>query len=201
MANGVRAVIEMKNNACKEYIRSGMMHNYYLRPENLLTELSNLIRDTKTEYHTKSAAKLVNPSTSAKTCWSILKTYTNGWKVPVIPPLLINNEFISNFKTKVNYFSRSFNQQSTTISMDCSIPSSVNLVTNETVTKINFDQQLISKLIVALNTNKAHGHDGLSVRMLQMGSDSIPKPLPIIFRNYLKAAYFLAASKKETSKF
>ena len=78
MANGVRALIEMKNNACKEYIRSGMMHNYYLRPENLLTEPSNLIRDTKTEYHTKSAAKLVNPSTSAKICWSILKTFTNG---------------------------------------------------------------------------------------------------------------------------
>ena len=119
----------------------------------------------------------------------------------MIPPLLINNEFISNFKTEVNYFSRSFNQQSTTISTDSSIPSSVNLVTNETVTKINFDQELISNLIVALNTNKAHGHDGLSVRMLQMDSDSIPKPLPIIFRNYLKAAYFLAASKKETSKF
>ena len=37
-----------------------------------------------------------------------------------------------------------------------------------TVTKINFDEQLISKLIAALNPNKAHGHDRLSVRMLQM---------------------------------
>ena len=51
--------------------------------------------------------------------------------------------------------------------MNSSIPSSVNYATNETVTKINFDEQLISKLIVALNPNKAHGHDGLSTRMLQ----------------------------------
>ena len=112
-----------------------------------------MIRDTKTEYHSTLAAKLVNPSTSAKTYWSFLKTFANGSKVPVIPPLLINNEFISNFITKANYFKRFFNQQCTAISSDSSIPSSVNLATNETVTTINFDKQLISKLIVALNPN------------------------------------------------
>ena len=51
------------------------------------------------------------------------------------------------------------------------LPSSVNIAANETGTKINFDEQLISKFIVALYPNKAHGHDGLSLRMLQMGSD------------------------------
>ena len=89
----------------------------------------------------------------------------------MIPPLLINNEFISNFKTKANYFNRFFNQQCTAISTDSSIPSSVNLATNETVTKINFDEKLISKLIVTLNPNKTHGRDGLSIPMLQMDSD------------------------------
>ena len=84
---------------------------------------------------------------------------------------MINNQFISNFK--IDYFNRFFNQQRTAISTDSSIPSSVNLTTNETVTEIDFDEQLISKLIVALNTNKAHANDGLSIRMLQMGSGSI----------------------------
>ena len=117
------------------------MHNYYVRLENLTTELSNLIRYSKTEYHSELAAKL-----------------------------LINNEFISNFKTKANYFNRLFIQQCTAISTDSSIPSSVNLATNETITKINLDgQQLISKLIVALNPNKAYVHDRLSIRMLEMG--------------------------------
>ena len=163
MTNGIRTAIEMKNNA----------YNYYVRLENLTTELSNLIRDTKTEYHSKLAAKLVNPSTSAKTYWSTFKTFANGRKVPVIPPLLINNEFISNFKTKANYFNRFFNQQCIAISKESSIPSSIHLATNEAVTTVNFDEQLISKLIVVLNPNKAHGHDGLSIRMLQMGSESL----------------------------
>ena len=52
MTNAIRAAIEMKNNAYKVYIRSGMMHNYW----NLTTEFSNLIHDTKTEYHGKLAA-------------------------------------------------------------------------------------------------------------------------------------------------
>ena len=86
-----------------------MRHNYYVRLENLTTELPNLTLDTKIEYHSKLAAKLVSPSTSAKTYWSNLKTFANGRKVPVMPPLLINNEFISNFKIKANYFNRFFN--------------------------------------------------------------------------------------------
>ena len=110
MTNAIRAAIEMKNNAYKVYIRSGMMHNSYVRLENLTTELSNLIRDTKFEYHGKLAAELINPSTSVKTYWLILKTLANGRKVPVILLLLINNEFISKIKTKANYFNRFFNQ-------------------------------------------------------------------------------------------
>ena len=72
----------------------------------------------------------------------------------------------------------------------------MNLTTNKTVTKINFDEQLISNLIVALNPKKAHDHDRLSVRILQMSSDSISKHLSIIFWNCLKTGYFPTAWKK-----
>ena len=85
----------------------------------------------------------MNPSISAKTYWLILKTLPNSGKVPVINPLLITNKFISNFKTKANHLNKFFNQQCTAISMDSSIPSSVNLATNETINEINFDEQLI----------------------------------------------------------
>ena len=55
-----------------------MRHNYYLRLENLTTEISNLIWDTKTEYHIKLAVKLVGLNTSVRTYWSILKYFANG---------------------------------------------------------------------------------------------------------------------------
>ena len=101
MTNGITTVTENKNNAYKKYIRSGMRHNYYVRLENLTTKIFNLICDMKTKYHSMLVEKLVNPNTIVKTYWSILKTFANGRKVPLIPPLLINDEFISHFKSKV----------------------------------------------------------------------------------------------------
>ena len=38
----------------------------------------------------------------------ILKTFVSGRKVPAAPPFLVNSEFISNLKTKANYFDKSF---------------------------------------------------------------------------------------------
>ena len=95
-----------------------------------------------------------------------MKAFADGRKVSVVPTLLVNYEFICNSKIKANYFNRFFNHQS--ISTDSYIPSSsVNLASNETMITINFDKQLISKLTVTLNANKAHGYDELSIRMLQ----------------------------------
>ena len=91
---------------------------------------------------------------------------------------------------------RFFNRKCTAISTDSFIPPSVNLATNAHVTKINFVDQLISKLIVPSNPNKGHGCDGISIRMPQMGSDGISKSLSITFGNYLKAGYFPTAWKK-----
>ena len=111
-----------------------------------------------------------------------------------IPPLMINSEFLSTLKA--NYFNRFFNQSCTANFAGSFIPSSVVLITKEIVTTIKFHEQLISKLIVALNPNRTHGHDGLSIRVCQIGSDSISKFLSIIFRNFLKATYFQAPWNK-----
>ena len=141
MTNGIRTAIEMKNNAYKEYIMSGMRHDYYVHLGSLTSELSNLILDTKSEYHSNLAATLVNSNTSVKSYYWMFKTFANGGKIPAIPPLLINSEFISNIKLKDNYFERFLNEQYTAISTDSSIPSCLNLSTNETVTTINFDEK------------------------------------------------------------
>ena len=66
MTNGIRTAIEMKNNAYKEYIMSGMRHDYYVHLGSLTSELSNLILDTKSEYQSNLAATLVNSNTSVK---------------------------------------------------------------------------------------------------------------------------------------
>ena len=59
--------------------------------------MSQVVSNRKQEYYSNIALKLNNPKTIAKRCWSILKTFYNGKKIPVIPPLLINNRLDSNF--------------------------------------------------------------------------------------------------------
>ena len=48
-------------------------------------ELSNATSFSKAKYHERLAIKLNDPKTAPKTYWSILKTFANGSKIPLIP--------------------------------------------------------------------------------------------------------------------
>ena len=49
--------------------------------------------------------------TSRKYYWSILKTFLNNKKILVIPPILHDNKFITNFKEKAEIFNNFFAKQ------------------------------------------------------------------------------------------
>ena len=58
-------------------------------------------------YHDPSM-KLNDPNTSGKTYCSILKSFYNDSKIPLIPPLLVNNKIVSDFTEKANLFNDFF---------------------------------------------------------------------------------------------
>ena len=45
-------------------------------------------------------------------------------------------------------------------------------------------------IIRSLNSNKAHGWDGISIRMIEMCDESITPPIKIIFDNALKSGIY-----------
>ena len=47
---------------------------------------------------------------------------------------------------------------------------------------INFDSNDILKIIRSLNVNKAHGHDGISLRMIKICDESLVQSLLLIFK-------------------
>ena len=106
-----------------------------------ITEVCQLISESKDKYYYKLAMKLNNPKTSSKTYWSIFKTFYNGRKIPIIAPLLKDGK----------------------------------------LTSIKFDNNDILKIIRSLNVNKAHGYDGISVRMIKMCDESLVQPFSLIF--------------------
>ena len=56
------------------------------------------------KYNEKPAIKLNDPKKAPKIYWSFLKIFVNGSKIPLIPPLLVNNEFVTEFLVKANLF-------------------------------------------------------------------------------------------------
>ena len=65
---------------------------------------SSLIANLKNKYNSKVAKQLLDPSTSPETYWSILKTFLNNKKIPIILPTYHNNKFITDFKQKAEIF-------------------------------------------------------------------------------------------------
>ena len=86
--------------------------------------------------HHQNAKKLSDPKTSSKTYWSILKTFYNTKKVPIIPPILIENKLETDFLKKANYFNMFFTSRCTPLSNSSSLPSSLDLESR--LTSINF---------------------------------------------------------------
>ena len=82
--------------------------------KNTIKELSGLISTRK---------ELIDPTTSSKTYWSILKTFCNGRKKnPIVYPLLINNKLESDFKKKAHHFNVFFGSKCTPLISNSVIP-------------------------------------------------------------------------------
>ena len=76
-------------------MKKGKQQVDYMKLQNTIKELSELISTRKNDYNLHLANKLIDSTTSSKTYWSILKTFYNGRKIPIIPPLLISDKYPS----------------------------------------------------------------------------------------------------------
>ena len=70
-----------------------------------------MISIKKEEHYNNLSKKLNDSNISAKTYWSVLKSFYKGNRVPLIPPLLVNNKIVSDFTEKANLFNDFFASQ------------------------------------------------------------------------------------------
>ena len=122
--------------------------------ENVMSELSQLIFNRKDVYYNQQAQKLNEPKTSLKTYSSILKTFYNSKKVPLISPLFINNKWEPDFKLTVNFFNKFFADKCTLIQNNSVIP-------NLNVNVSRWTDLHQSQIIKALDVSKAHVLDDI----------------------------------------
>ena len=192
----IKAKIELKNRVYKQYVKNGRPEDLYYLLQSLTSEISSYISKCKNDYFIRLGKKLGDPSRSIKTYWATLRTLWNGKKVPNIPPLLVNDELISEFEVKANIFNKYFASQCTTINNNSVLPSTLNHLTDDKLSSFNISSEVIFQLIKNLDPNKAHGHDEISVKMLKLLTPSICKPLTLLFENCLTSGEFPNLWKK-----
>ena len=163
--------------------------------QNLSKEISTMIYERKEKYYNHLSMKLNNLNTSAKTYWSILKSFYNDSKVPLILPLLVNDKIVPNFTKKANIFNDFFALQCTSLNNSNVLPAKVTFKTQSRLNSICFEEDDILKTIRNLNVDKAHGHD-ISIRTLKICDSVVVEPLSIIFKNCIDSGIFPNLWKK-----
>ena len=93
------------------------------------------------------STKLVNPSTSSKTYWLILKNFANGKKIPIIPPILLNDKFVTNFLKETNLFNEFFSKRCELLKNNSTLPKSNTYHAENSLNDITFDNEKPLKII------------------------------------------------------
>ena len=113
----------------------------------------------------RKAKKLMDPTTSSETYWSILKTLLNNKKV--ISPLFHQGKYVTDFKKKAELFNYFFAKQCSIIQNSSKPPLTLNKKPENSISSITFNCNDIATIIRSLDPNKAHGYDMISIRMLK----------------------------------
>ena len=139
----------------------------------LQDRLNGSIEASKQKHYYRMTSKLTNAEKSSKAYWSILKSFLNNKKIPLIPPLFDENCFITNFEQKAEIFNSFFADQCSLMSNASKLSSNFTFYTDNRLYTVTFSQDDIGKIIQNLNPNKADGHDNISIRMLKLCGSSI----------------------------
>ena len=104
MTEYIKTKIQQCDNIYKNYLRSSKNNQNFQYLQRAIDNVSNTICIRTSDHYNQLAQKLINPTASSKTFWSIIKAFVNGRKVPLIPPLNVGNMLVTDFKEKARLF-------------------------------------------------------------------------------------------------
>ena len=83
----------------------------------------------------------------AKTYWSILKSFYNDRKVPLTPPLLIDDKFVTDIQTKGNTFNNFFADQCQPLNNPSDLPTNQIFSTQSRLWSLDFNERELFQII------------------------------------------------------
>ena len=172
----VKNFLRKKSNAYKSFVRIGQPDDKLEGMKNMIAEGSRMIEGANRNYFLKAWKTLAGPGTPSKTYWPLINTVLNKAKIPIMPSLLENGLFVTDFTEKAQLFNDYFILQCTMINTGSEIPEHIP-VTSTLINSFVISEEKKLQIITSLNPNKAHGWDEISVRMIKLSDAALVAPL------------------------
>ncbi len=190
MTPEIKRMILEKAKIYRRFVKNGrnLIDHQALRDSTF--RCRDAIKAAKENYFVELGNILNDPNTGPKKYWSTLNKLIHKHKLTKIPPIRnANNNLVTDVSEKANVFNTFFASQCALIDNGSVLPFSVQ-APNHHLNTINFNEAKILAFIRALDVNKAHGWDEISIRMIKICDESLLKPLMNIFQHSLSTGKF-----------
>ena len=104
----IKIFLRKKNRACRKFVKNGQPIGKTEIIQQMISDRSKLIEDSQRNYFLNTGNILASHGTSNKKYWSLINTIMNKTKIPIIPSLLENGLFMSDFTEKAKIFNNYF---------------------------------------------------------------------------------------------
>ena len=196
MCNEVRVFLRKRDRLFKRYKRTLSAQdkfNFYLARR----EANRAIRNAKKRYESKVVESLSDPNLNIRNFWKISKRILDGKSERTIPPLLENDNLVSEDDRKADIFNNYF---ASIASLDHSEPlpklPDFQFLTDARIQNIQTSELEVQRLLSKLNVHKSTGPDAIGNWVLKHCSSSLCKPLTALFNKSLSDGIFPSVWKQ-----
>ena len=102
---------------------------------------------------------------------------------------MVDDKFVTDIKTKVCIFNKVFAEQCTPLENDSVLPVNQIFLTQSPLSCLDFNEDKILKIIIALNICKAHGYDDIFITTIKICDKSLAKTLIILLKSSTKSSH------------
>ena len=149
-----------------------------------------MITDAKNKYYyTDLGKRLCDPSVGIKHTGKLCT------RLLIKASYLLDGVFITNFQNKANLFNGFFVQQCSVLRNNSAL-SNIEYKTVVRKSNVSITEDKIVKIIRKLNSNKAHGYDNMSIRMLKICDTATAEALKLIYEKCLDTRRYPRLWKK-----
>ena len=94
MADNIKKTLKQRSKLTKISYKNGQRNSDHIKVLEKSEQCASLISEAKKNYILKMISTLEDSNAASKTYWSILNRFLYDKKIPAIPPLLVNDNFI-----------------------------------------------------------------------------------------------------------